>query len=468
MIVILIGINLLPTAPTFGQPRLLQSVTPQWVESIVPNGGRPEAKKISDGYYFKLLDYQLHAEQQVAYTHVIREIVNESGVQYGSDISVTFSPTYQQVRFHELWVIRNGQRINALQVDQFKVVAVEQDAASFIYNGDYSAYLVLDDIRVGDQIEYSYSIAGRNPVFEGRFFEDIYLQGSVPISQLHSSILVSPSRPLKVKTFNGAPAPVIRPVGQLSRYQWQFNMVEAVQYESYTPSWVNPYRYVQLSEYADWEAVAEWAQRINPVPAAIGGALAAKADDLLRQSAGDPKEFANAAIRFVQDEIRYTGVEIGEYSHKAHQPEDVFTQRYGDCKDKSLLLVSMLRYGGIDAHLALVNTTLISKIGDQLPSPSAFNHAIVRFKIDNKPYWVDPTISHQGGDLDNRSMPIYGSALVLEPAASELESVVSNQSGKIKCEERYSLSADEEALASFTVETIYSGHEADQLRSQLA
>lgn len=208
-----IGINLLSTAHVFGQPRLLQSATPQWVTAIAPNGLRPDAKKISEGYYFKLLDYQLHAEQQASYSHIIREIVSESGVQYGSDISVTFSPAYQQLYFHELWIIRNGQRINALHIDQFKLVAVEQDAASFIYNGDYAAYMVLNDIRVGDQIEYSYSITGRNPVFEGRFFADIYLQGTVPISQLHSSLLVSPSRSLNVKTFNGAASPEIQSVG---------------------------------------------------------------------------------------------------------------------------------------------------------------------------------------------------------------------------------------------------------------
>lgn len=245
-------------------------------------------------------------------------------------------------------------------------------------------------------------------------------------------------------------------------------MVEAVQYEDYTPSWVNTHRHVQLSEYTDWEAVGEWAQRINPVPGVIDSTLAAMADDLLRQSGHNPKRFADAAIRFVQDEVRYTGVEIGEYSHRAHQPLEVFTQRYGDCKDKSLLLVSMLRHGGIDAHLALVNTTLGSKINEQLPAPSVFNHAIVQFIIDEKTYWTDPTISHQGGDLDNRSMPIYGPALVLKSAVNTLEYVTSNQSGIVICEERYLLSADEEAMATFTVETTYSGHEADQLRSQLA
>ncbi len=454
--------------PVVAQHKISHSEKPKWVDSIVPNGLRPDAKKISDGYYYKLLDYQLHAEQRVSYTHVIREIVNESGLQYGVDVSVSFSPTYQQLTFHELFVIRGGHRTRVLDINKFRVVAIEQDAASFIYNGDYSAYLVLDDIRVGDQIEYSYSITGRNPVFEDRYFQDIYLQSSAPIAQLYTSVLVSSSRQLHVKVFNGAPNPVIVDSGQLSHYSWSRDLVEAVVYESYTPSWFDAFQHVQLSEYSNWEEVGAWALGVNPYPDRIDAALAAKADEFLRESGNDLKEFAHAAIRFVQDEIRYTGVEIGEYSHRAHRPNQVFAQRYGDCKDKSLLLVSLLRHAGLEAYMALVNTHLIGEIAQQLPSPLVFNHAIVQFTIDEKPYWVDPTISHQGGDLDNRSMPIYGKGLVLASPASEIKHVASNRSGMIKCEERYQLDPDERGTANLEVKTIYRGHEADDVRLQLS
>jgi hypothetical protein len=36
-------------------------------------------------------------------------------------------------------------------------------------NGQESAVLVLDDVHVGDTIDYSYSIKGSNPVFAGHF-----------------------------------------------------------------------------------------------------------------------------------------------------------------------------------------------------------------------------------------------------------------------------------------------------------
>ena len=55
------------------------------------------------------------------------------------------------------------------------------------------------------------------------------------------------------------------------------------------------------------------------------------------------QKYFRVAVNFVQNEIRYMGIETGKYSHKANSPEKVFKQRYGDCKDKSLLLASILK-----------------------------------------------------------------------------------------------------------------------------
>ena len=49
-----------------------------------------------------------------------------------------------------------------------------------------------------------------------------------------------------------------------------------------------------------------------------------------------------AALEFVQSEIRYFSVSLGENSHRPASPDIVLKRRYGDCKDKSLLLMTLL------------------------------------------------------------------------------------------------------------------------------
>ncbi|SFC64175.1 Transglutaminase-like enzyme, putative cysteine protease [Parapedobacter composti] len=448
------------------QQRVYRSPHPGWIAEPALQGGRPEARKITEGYYIKLYDYQVHVEQQVAYTRIVREIVAESGVQSAAEIRVSYLPAYQRLTFHEVVIIRGGQRIDKFVVGKFQVAAVEGDAASYIYNGNHVAYLLLDDVRVGDIISYSYSISGRNPVFEGKFFDDIYLQGAAPIAQLYAAVLASPSRPLYVKTFNGAKQPVTSTANNLKRLVWEGKQIDAVRYDDYAPQWYNPFQHAQLSEFASWAEVGAWGVRVNPLANSAGGEVAARANALLQAAKGNLMDFAQAAIRFVQDEIRYTGVAIGEHSHRANPPEKVLLQRYGDCKDKSLLLAAMLRHAGIQAHLVLVNTHLGARIKDQLPSPYAFNHAVTAFEIDNRPYWIDATFSHQGGTLATLYRPEYGAGLVLKPTESDFLPLHAEGEGGVFCRETYDISAEEVALATLRVETVYTGHEADATRIQ--
>ena len=100
---------------------------------------------------------------------------------------------------------------------------------------------------------------------------------------------------------------------------------------------------------------------------------------MLRQT---NRQKADALLEYVQKEIRYTGLEIGLHSHAPNPPKVVLDRHFGDCKDKSLLLISVLGAVGIDAYPALVSSSLRVHVGEILPSPLAFDHVVVFAVID--------------------------------------------------------------------------------------
>src|SRR5690606_23312444 len=104
----IIGISFIPFT-TFGQVRIHQSAAPGWIVQPQSFNLGQDARKVSEGYYIKLYNNQVHVEKQEDYIHIIREIVSETGIQNGSDIWVNFSPDYQKLTFHKVSVIRNGQ-----------------------------------------------------------------------------------------------------------------------------------------------------------------------------------------------------------------------------------------------------------------------------------------------------------------------------------------------------------------------
>jgi Domain of Unknown Function with PDB structure (DUF3857) len=100
-----------------------------------------------------------------------------------------------------------------------------------------------------------------------------------------------------------------------------------------------------------------------------------------RQIAGasDFKGKIQGVAGFMQREIRYVGIEIGIGGLQPHPAVDVFKYRYGDCKDKVTLLISMLNAVGVRATWVLVDTSR-GFVDPGLPSIRG-NHAIAAIEM---------------------------------------------------------------------------------------
>jgi transglutaminase-like putative cysteine protease len=90
-------------------------------------------------------------------------------------------------------------------------------------------------------------------------------------------------------------------------------------------------------------------------------------------------------------EIRYTGVELGQGGLVPRTPAETLRRRFGDCKDKAVLLIAALRALDIPAYAALLNAGDDQQdVEQELPGFGAFNHAIV--VVPGTPsIWIDPT-----------------------------------------------------------------------------
>src|SRR6185295_11764679 len=97
-----------------------------------------------------------------------------------------------------------------------------------------------------------------------------------------------------------------------------------------------------------------------------------------------------ALVEYLNREIRYTGIEFDESSVVPHTPAETLSRRYGDCKDKSLLLAALLRAVDIPADLALLNVGDDLDVAADQPGMGLFNHAIVH--VPGEPeLWIDAT-----------------------------------------------------------------------------
>jgi hypothetical protein len=434
---------------------------PSWVNKLnADTTSTFKESEISLGYLFLLYDDQRNYAEHTTYFHYSEKIVSDDGVQSESDISVSFDPSYQTLIFHEIKVIRNKKVINVLNPGAFKVVQAETERERYIYNGRLSAECTLPDIRKGDIIDYSYSIIGDNPVFKNKYHDDLQIEYGVPVCRIYYRLLMPPDRSVDIKNV----ATDIKCTKSVNgnEYVWDQTHVSAVLEDDDVPSWFDARGYVQLSEFKSWGEMASWAADIFKYNETVSGKLKEKIEELRKQNPGD-KDFLLACIRFVQEEIRYEGIEIGDNTNRPHAPSVVFNQRFGDCKDKSLLLCTMLRTEGFSADPALVNSTCKQVVENWLPSPSDFDHCITKIKLGDKTYWIDPTDDLQKGKLDSLSNPDYKIALVINSATQSLDRIPATYVKRTETTETYVL-GDTNTSSTLTVISKFYGDDADNMR----
>jgi len=381
--------------------------------------GAPAPPEASGGVDYLLVDDQVNATGPVPerYHHLVMRILSAKGVENGSEGRVEFDPEYEHLTLHGAWLIRGGRRFAALRPGEVKVIQRETELERRLYDGTLTAVAFLPDVRQGDVVEYAYTVRGANPVFGGRYSGRFPLAYGVPVGRIAVRLRWPQGRGLSHRTHGIELAPASSRRDGSVELRWERTAVPAVDDEDELPPGVDPYPGLELSEHASWAEVVRWALPLYR-QAPLSPAMRARVDAWRRLPG--PAERVRAALRFVQDEVRYLGLELGASSHKPHTPAEVFARRYGDCKDKSLLLVTLLRALGVEAVPALVNTELAEALDGRLPSPAAFDHVIVRAVVDGQARWLEPTRSLERAPVASIAPPPYRRALLLEPGAGSL------------------------------------------------
>lgn len=461
----LLIISLLPVSLSFAQnnkPRVEKE--PAWVTIHTPAYTDTKLDQEAEGGYVDLiLDKQVSVGHQATYYKRALRIISESGVQNASEVSVDFDPSYSQLTFHSINIIRAGEKINKLQLSNIKTIQQESELNRYLYNGSLSSVLFLEDVRKGDIIEYSYTLKGFNPVFKGKYTDMFTTSFAVPMYNLYYRIILPKGRNLTIKNSLTEVAYTTSATAQETTYEWKLEKIPALHIQDRVPAWYDPYPMVMVSEYKDWKEVNDWAIQLFPFGNKVSPVMQQKIEEIKKADTSVDKRIL-AALRFVQDEVRYLGIEMGDRSHKPHHPDKVFAQRFGDCKDKSYLLCTMLRELGVDASPVLISSTYRKTIKDWLPSPKAFDHATVRVQYKGQDYWFDPTISYQRGKLRDIAYPDYQYGLIIEDSTKALTAIPpQNNKGLIDIKEEFSI-PDMSGNARLTVRTTYSGGFADDIR----
>ncbi|NRR30703.1 DUF3857 domain-containing protein, partial [Oxalobacteraceae bacterium] len=412
----------LTTPPRAEQAFERGAPVPAWVERMTTIPAETAVEALS----IRLADLQFHVADTPAY-YQHRAIVAHEASALGQlgQIDIEFQPAYQRVQLHKLAILRGKETVDKLASADIRFLQRERGLEQGVYDGSVTAQIVTTDLRVGDTLEIEYSVSGQNPVFGQHVMDTAQWDYGSPVALRRVSIDMPADKVLDYRLIGGAGANAPRQ-SALSRngrtlLRFEAAAMPAVLGESYVPTDVQQFRWLQFSDFLDWASVNAWALELfsaQTAPAVLEAPLRAA------RAAKTREEAVAKVLEFVQNEIRYLSVSLGENSHRPFAPAQVLERRYGDCKDKSLLAVTMLRALGIEAYPVLVPSYSSGGLAQLLPSPTLFDHAIVVVKVNGKEYFLDPTRSGQYGALERMGQSHGGrQVLVVQPGSGALRTI---------------------------------------------
>lgn len=178
--------------------------------------------------------------------------------------------------------------------------------------------------------------------------------------------------------------------GGENRWLWEVEDIPAVEDEPAMPPWravagwlavsYFPTRPgLQAKNHGSWFDVGQWYARLTAGRRQATPEMKQKVGEL---TAGQATllDKMRALAAFAQRDIRYVAIAIGIGGYQPHPAQDVFANRYGDCKDKVTLLGAMLGEIGIQSHYVLIHTDR-GGVTPDFPSMLNFNHAILAIRL---------------------------------------------------------------------------------------
>jgi hypothetical protein len=354
---------------------------PAWVKAAAADSAvLPESEK--DANAVALMDQNdlvVQANGTVTrHRRVVYRILRPAGTAWGSE-DVPYS-TGERITLLHGW----GQSASGVPYEVTDKQAVDTAVLEDTLATDQrERTLTLPGVSVGSLVAFEWTVEDRAPLLDADEWD---FQEGIPERSVQYTLELPPGWAHSVTWHNHvevAPSEL-----GPTRWRWSFSEVSAVPGEPAMPS-LNALAgrmHVSFSgpgakgkSFASWAELGAWQLELNrgrddPTPAISESAAAATA------GITEPLARIAAVARLVQTQVRYVAIVLGIGGYQPHPAGEVLAKRYGDCKDHSALLVSMLKAIGIRSYYVLVNTQ--RGVVQDMPAPeNEFDHVIIAIQL---------------------------------------------------------------------------------------
>lgn len=322
------------------------------------------------------------------------KVQTQSGVQQLGQLVFGYNSANEKLDVTYLRVVKasDGSTVNATEANYQDVPSqVQRDAP--MYTDFRERHVTVPALRPGDTLEYEVKTTVHTALIPQHFWFEYSFRKELITLNEELELNVPASRQFKLKT-KPEWAPKVRDDNGRKIHIWTNNYLKRESDEElkkrrrrearqdYVPD-------IQLTTFRDWEELGGWFAGLQRTQMEPSPQIVARVAELTKGLTTD-EEKTRALYDYVAQDYRYVSLSFGVGRYQPHRAQDVFANKYGDCKDKHTLFSTMMKVAGLRVNPVLISASA-RKLDPEMPSPAQFDHVISAIGDESKLTWVDTT-----------------------------------------------------------------------------
>ena len=369
-----------------------------------------------------------------------------------AEVNLPYNASYQEIHVLSARTIKKDGTVVDVKPQDIRI------------SSPYHEYLMYDDAQgvgfsmpaIEDEcvIDYTWEEITRPLLMPGQFWTYWGFSGLEPVGLCRYVLKAPAEKKLNFKVYNDdtlKPTVTVSTDGKFKTYVWERTNLKPIDVEPGMPRMSEVGSWMEVSSLDSWQDVAHWFWGLQSPQARATPAIKVTVSELIAGKTTDDDK-ARAIYDWVANRTRYVGLEFGLSAFRPHAATEVHDKRYGDCKDKANLLITMLGLAGIKAKPVLLHADERRSASDGLPTLNAFNHCIAIADVSGKEVWLDATAETCAyGDIPYSDRGVQ--ALIVGEGKGEFKTIPGYlpQDNGADVRSRVALQADGSALADFEV-----------------
>ena len=330
-------------------------------------------------------------------THQVVKILTESGIQKYGDIAIPYQPTSQNIEVNIARTITADGTVLQPPGEAFNDVTPPGLLSYNLYSDAMWKVISMVGLAPGVCIEYQVTLEDKVAGGESWIMGGYNFQATEATLETIYALQMSKTWHLRWRITNDLSrfTPLEPQVSYTEDdtvvYIWRYGETPALELEEGMPHINDVAPRLRYSSIADWDDVYTWYKELAKDRYTPDADIEEEVQRLTRNLGTDEAKI-RAIYHFVASNIRYVGIELGQSAYQPSHATEVFQMQYGDCKDKTTLLISMLDLVGIKAYPCLISIAPHERVNTRLPFLSHFNHIIAAVPTGPNTYiWLDAT-----------------------------------------------------------------------------